>query len=159
MSYFSVIQCALTIHRDQINMADVQAYKKGYNELIDNVKRIDGEQRELNQHNTMVSAKIAPLAKNLELKMKKRATLKSQIEKRINEMVNLPSVQDEKMVSDFRPRYGTISELHKRTLSRSISRKRNRRSNNLSINPPNCPRNWPKTMRESTISRSRKVKF
>lgn len=110
-----MIQCQLTNHREKINTAVLQANKNEYNKLVDTVKKIDVEHRELSQHNTQVSEKIAPSAENLELKLNKRATLKSQLEKCINEMVNLPSVQGEKMVIRFRFRCDKNSELQNRT--------------------------------------------
>lgn len=65
------------------------------------MKKLDVVYRERIQHNNQVSEKITTLAKNLEVKMKKRDALKSQLE-RMNKMVNLPSVQEEKMVSRVR---------------------------------------------------------
>lgn len=85
--------------REKINVILLQENKQTYNQLVDKVKIIDADHCELHQFNREVAEKLEIGTKKLELMKEEKAVLKSQFEKCINEVVEIPIGEREKLVS------------------------------------------------------------
>lgn len=100
----------MKFHREKTNAGILQTYQKRYNELVDIVNDTNVNHKEFYHSNRVASEKSAFLAKIDESKNAERTALKTQLEKRINEVASLPGVEKEKMVIQFRVSFDKISK-------------------------------------------------